>query len=57
MMHSKPKQCYDVKVTGFEEIVAESEEEALEKFNQMLENGYKVIDLRWKVVVVDKGEP
>lgn len=43
---------YDIKVTGYEAIQADSEEEALEKFEQLMVSGYKVSDLRWKTVSV-----
>ncbi len=44
---------YDIKVTGYETIQADSEEEALEAFERMMAAGYKVSDLRWKVVDAD----
>lgn len=43
-------KCFDMKVVGYQTIAAESEEEALEKFDQMMRDGFKVIDLRWKSV-------
>ena len=46
---------FEIKVIGFESVVADSEEEALEKFDQMLRNGYTVMDLRWKSVQVENG--
>lgn len=41
---------YEVKVTGWESVEADSAYEAAEKFDQMMREGYKVSDLRWKTV-------
>ena len=39
---------YDVRITGYEAIEADTPNQAIEKFYEMMENGYKVSDLRWK---------
>lgn len=44
---------FDIKVTGYEQINADTEEEAIDKFSAMMAAGYKVSDLRWKTVEVD----
>lgn len=45
---------FDIQVTGYEAIQAETEEEAMEKFDGMMRDGYKVLDLRWKSVTCTK---
>ena len=47
---------FEVKVTGWESIQADTEEEALEKFELLMASGYKVSDLRWKTVKADQTE-
>lgn len=46
------QKCFEVKLTGWQTIVASSKEEASEKFDAMLRSGFKAIDLRWKEVKV-----
>ena len=48
-------KVFDIKVTGYEAIHAATEEEALEKFDQLMRSGYKVSDLRWKTVETEES--
>lgn len=36
-----------MKVVGYETIMAESEEDALDKFEELQRDGYTIFDLRW----------
>lgn len=47
---------FEVKVTGWETIQADTEEEALERFELLMSSGYKVSDLRQKTVTADRNE-
>jgi len=45
-------KSFEVKVTGFESIMAKNEEEALKKFEILMQKGYSISDLRWKSIEV-----
>lgn len=44
---------YDIKVTGFIEIGAESSQDALEQFDELLQAQLPIADLRWKTAEID----